>query len=189
MQTQTQTQIQTQIEPENQTKQNIFEIVLSRNEARDAEFWYSIEKHDKFAAMSHDVWFLMSEYERKGKITKHYNKLKSYSDMLMTISLYFWSRVGPNVSSVTEVLRLNGSICTPIRISRNKSQKISRNVCGICLEEHPTRHLVKTSCGHYFGKKCFTELLQYAFENDKDLVPCPCCRDETYSLSRFVIKK
>lgn len=57
---------------------------------------------------------------------------------------------------------LDKNLCSTTNDTRNKGAKIAyNNCCSICLNTHDLKHLIKTSCGHYFGKQCFAALLKH----------------------------
>ena len=61
--------------------------------------------------------------------------------------------------------------------------------CGICLDCHKVNLLVKTSCGHVFGKKCLSNLIDFHFENNRKKVCCPLCRNDSFDLFRYKINQ
>lgn len=89
---------------------------------------------------------------------------------------------------------LNKSICKTNYITRNKGKEISSNMCSVCLDTHDAKHIVKTSCGHYFGKPCFATLIKQQFNFNKYVfksyhVKCPYCRSNVVTLCQFKYKK
>jgi hypothetical protein len=87
---------------------------------------------------------------------------------------------------------LNKSICKTNYITKNKGKEISSNMCSVCLDTHDAKHIVKTSCGHYFGKPCFATLIKQKFKFGKfesHHVKCPYCRSNVVTLCQFKYKK
>jgi hypothetical protein len=87
---------------------------------------------------------------------------------------------------------LNKSICKTNYITKNKGKEISSNMCSVCLDIHDAKHIVRTSCGHYFGKPCFATLIKQKFKFGKfetHHVKCPYCRSNVVTLCQFKYKK
>ena len=71
-------------------------------------------------------------------------------------------------------------------ISKLQKRQLEREICSICCSEHNIKQLVTTNCGHTFGKCCFSNLLDYNYDNNIEIV-CPCCRNDKIELIRYVI--
>lgn len=71
------------------------------------------------------------------------------------------------------------------KVSDKTKTQIERENCSICFEHHESKHIIRTSCNHYFGKYCFSKFIDSNFENDRDIV-CPICRNDHISeFTRF----
>ena len=81
------------------------------------------------------------------------------------------------------------SLCKTKIICKKQSKKLKETSCGICLDCHSVNLLVKTSCGHVFGKKCLSEFIDYHFTNNSKKVCCPLCRNDSFDLFRYKINK
>jgi hypothetical protein len=78
------------------------------------------------------------------------------------------------------------------RISRAKRKSLENEMCSICLDTHHYKYIVRTSCGHIFGKCCFqSHLKAINKKNDTyDLITCcPMCRSTELSITLFAMKK
>jgi hypothetical protein len=132
---------------------------------------------------------LVEEFNKHEKFTSKYKKLKDIDEL--TWQLYHASLDGLNLWVEDDHLfTLNNKLCSTAHVTRTKGAKISAtNDCSLCLESHDLRHLVKTSCGHYFGKKCFAALLKNRFEEHDSTIKCPNCRNDGVTLQQFKYKK
>jgi hypothetical protein len=81
------------------------------------------------------------------------------------------------------------TLCKTKFICKKKTKKLEETSCGICLGCHSINLLVKTSCGHVFGKKCLSELIDFHFTNNSKKVCCPLCRNDSFDLCRYKISK
>lgn len=85
---------------------------------------------------------------------------------------------------------INSDICSIVSITRKQANKLSKQTrCGLCLEQHSIQHLMKTSCGHLYGKKCFSELLKHYFYRGEKEVKCPLCRNKEFTLYCYNVNK
>ena len=69
-----------------------------------------------------------------------------------------------------------------LKISRAKRGRLEKELCAICLDTHNYKDLIKTSCGHIFGKCCYNSHM-----NTLHGERCPMCR--TCSPSIYVFGK
>jgi hypothetical protein len=71
------------------------------------------------------------------------------------------------------------------KVSDKTKRQIEKESCSICFEHHKSKHIIRTSCNHYFGTYCFSKFIDSNFENNRDIV-CPMCRNENISeFTRF----
>ena len=82
---------------------------------------------------------------------------------------------------------VTGSHIPTVKISTKKMKTLHPEMCGICMEHHAYRFTITTSCGHHFGKKCFSNWIDTCFENEKD-ISCALCRDTNFTLTRYISK-
>ena len=78
------------------------------------------------------------------------------------------------------------------RITKNKCLSLERETCAICLDVHEYKDIVKTSCGHIFGKICFQNHLTTINKGNHSNVlrtSCPMCRRTELSFNLFALKK
>jgi len=78
------------------------------------------------------------------------------------------------------------------RITKMKRRELERETCAICLDMHGYKDIVKTSCGHVFGKTCFqNHLCTLNKHNHSNLLrtSCPMCRRTDLSFTLFSLKK
>jgi hypothetical protein len=59
--------------------------------------------------------------------------------------------------------------------------------CEICLDNHDTKSVVITCCGHSFGTECFKRWRNTCFVNHRDTVSCPTCRKSDPDTTCFVL--
>jgi hypothetical protein len=131
---------------------------------------------------------VVDEFDKHEKFTKKYKKLKEIDDAVW--NMYTYALEGMNKWCEDDYLfTLNKKLCKTNCITRSKGKEISSNVCSLCLDTHDVKHLIKTSCGHYFGKPCFAALTKHKFENDESHVTCPYCRSNVATLCQFKYKK
>jgi hypothetical protein len=75
------------------------------------------------------------------------------------------------------------------RISKFACRTLEKETCSICLDTHGYKDIVKTSCGHIFGKSCFQNHLRSINPSDYEDAPlrtcCPMCRRCNLSLTLF----
>jgi hypothetical protein len=113
------------------------------------------------------------------KIEFYNNKRKIILNYLKTINRGFITK--------------NNSII--YNINNKEKNKLEKHICPICISTHKYKDLIKTSCGHIYGKKCFEELIQSTGENyefylfDKiHIISCPMCRNDKLNTHIFSIK-
>ena len=78
------------------------------------------------------------------------------------------------------------------RITKTKRRELERETCAICLDIHGYKDIVKTSCGHVFGKTCFQQHLMTINKHNHSNVlrtGCPMCRRTDLALTLFALKK
>ena len=79
----------------------------------------------------------------------------------------------------------DAELCSTVWTHRRKTNKMKDEICGICMETHEAKHLVRTTCGHIFGKQCFSTLVEFHYNNYDEVLPCPMCRSTDYDLLRY----
>ena len=72
------------------------------------------------------------------------------------------------------------------KISKTQKHRLEKETCSICYDTHPITKSVTTSCGHTFGKCCFSKMIEHNYDNAVETV-CPCCRNPTFELIRYVV--
>uniref|UniRef100_A0A6C0ESV6 RING-type domain-containing protein n=1 Tax=viral metagenome TaxID=1070528 RepID=A0A6C0ESV6_9ZZZZ len=87
------------------------------------------------------------------------------------------------MESIFKITKQNSKLT---KITKLQKRQLERETCSICYEQHNIKQLVTTNCGHTFGKCCFSQLIDYTFDNCTDIV-CPCCRNDKIELTRYVI--
>ena len=171
--------------------QNVLKSICDLDKIRSQKWdeYYSL--HETFDKVKDETFqSLIEEFQKHVKFTKKYKKLKEIDDL--TWQLYDDAIDGINAHVEHDNLfTLNKKLCSTAYVTRTKGARISAtNECSLCLESHDVKHLVKTSCGHYFGKKCFAALLRNKFsEYDEEIVRCPNCRNDAVTLCQFKYKK
>ena len=69
-------------------------------------------------------------------------------------------------------------------LSRIELSSCCMDSCSICMEKHCKIDTVTTSCGHEFGKKCYTSWLHAPSGNQC----CPVCRKQSPSLVSYCVR-
>jgi len=169
---------------------NVLKTICELDEQRSQKWneYYSL--HKAFDKIKDETFkCVKEEYHKHESFTKKYKKLKAIDDL--TWELYDCAVDGINHWVEDDHLfTLNNKLCSTAHVTRTKGSKLSAdNECSLCLESHELRHLVKTSCGHYFGKKCFAALLRNKFDADETIIRCPNCRNDGVTLQQFKYKK
>ena len=167
---------------------NILQRILREDELRSS-MWNTF--NDLYTLLDNikDETFteVKDEYNKHEKITKKYKKLKEIDDAVWEMSDY--SLDGMNKYCEDDYLfTLDKKLCKTNYITRSKGKEISSNVCSLCLDTHDVKHMIKTSCGHYFGKSCFAALTKHKFNNDDTEITCPYCRNNISTLCQFKYK-
>jgi len=129
--------------------------------------------------------------DKKRKRSKNLKKLYYLRDVDDFIS-DIWSYAINHIIKFCEydkLFTIDKKYCSTAHITRTKGKKLSDNCCSLCLENHDIKHMIRTSCGHYFGKSCFAEFVKHCFYEDKDKFKCPNCRCDEFSIQQFKYKK
>ena len=160
--------------------------LLKEYNERLSEYRKRKEKYNKnYKSYDHDQYFLERE-----KIDKEYDLLIEMRDEILDTQKT--CREYKKKCDKEESFYINSDICTIIQITKQKANNLSRQTrCGLCLEQHSIQHLMKTSCGHLYGKKCFSALLKHHFNRgEKDiLLMCPLCRNKEFTLYCYHVNK
>jgi len=83
------------------------------------------------------------------------------------------------------IFSLNRANTTYRRISKRKQRELESDTCAICYEEHNISQIVTIrSCGHSFGKSCFTHIINHCYDSYKEIT-CPCCRNDQIDMIRY----
>ena len=83
------------------------------------------------------------------------------------------------------ILTINRDNTTFKKISKQEMRRLERETCAICYEEHNISQIITIgSCGHSFGKKCFTNIINHSYDHYCE-IKCPCCRNEKIDMIRY----
>ena len=140
------------------------------------------EEFNKYDRISED------KTKKRAKIMKKINQKKDIDDFICDI----WSDTIDQMNIYCEyddLFTIDNKYCSTAHITRSKGINIADNCCSLCLENHDIKHLIRTSCGHYYGKSCFAEFVKHCFYEDEEKFKCPNCRCEEFSIQQFKYKK
>jgi hypothetical protein len=153
------------------------------------EIWNEWEKlYEKFDTIKDQTFSaLQEEFNKHIKFTKKWNQLKNVDDA--TWEVYDNAVDNMNQWCNDPSFTLDKKVCATATITRSKGSQIATNTCSLCLETHDTKHAIRTSCGHYFGKKCFAAFLRHKYFADELDFSCPNCRQTNVTLTHFKFKK
>jgi len=70
------------------------------------------------------------------------------------------------------------------RLRRSQAARLEKEICPICCDSHRCKDMVQTSCGHLFGKTCFTKLRERCYDAQQEVM-CPLCRLVCPLLTQF----
>jgi hypothetical protein len=127
------------------------------------------------------------EYIRNNNtITAECKRLSELKDIITHIYEFALFYVNKLSLPSNKLFSLNKFCKSSIYVTKKKGDNItSSNICSLCLEKHKIKDIVKTSCGHYFGKLCFANLVKHEYEKRSNKIICPNCRCKKYSLQCF----
>ena len=83
---------------------------------------------------------------------------------------------------------LTGSDIKHVKISSTKMKTKHAEMCRVCMEHHAYKDIIKTSCNHHFGKKCFSKWIRNCFVNYRE-VTCALCRSNDFTITRYTSNK
>jgi hypothetical protein len=168
--------------------QNILQRINELDDKRSDTWKQYYALYETFDKVKTDTFSaVVEEFDKYNKCTKKYKKLKELDDMVWEV--YDNAVEGINIwVNDDHLFTLDKKLCSTKRVTKNKGTKIAENVCSLCLENHDIKHLIKTTCGHYFGKQCFAALIKHKFLSDETIITCPNCRSCDYSLQQFKYK-
>jgi hypothetical protein len=163
---------------------NIHEIRMAMYDLDDCTDEYKTKRrlHDKLCLL------LISAEKKLDRLKFELEILDANSDYYIKLIHYY-----DNKSTIMDQTH----IITPTnhavkRISRTKRRQLENELCSICLDTHSYRDIVRTSCGHIFGKCCFQNHLKALNKRnsggDELMTCCPMCRSTKLSMTLFAIK-
>lgn len=172
------------------TMQNIIHKISELDDNRSVTWNQFNNLYNEFSKIHEESFSkLQEEFDKHIKFTKKFKKLHEVNNVIWEV--YEEALDGMNKWCENDCLfTLDKKLCSTIHVTRSKGAKLEAvHECSLCLHTHELKHLVKTSCGHYFGKPCFAALIRHKFYNDDTLVTCPNCRSNDFSLQHFKYKK
>lgn len=156
---------------------NILQRVIRRAETRQEEFEQLSSEHTKsIRKFNHDIERVRDKEKRLALVVDIYQirllaseskKAEKHAECIMDYD--------------------DAELCSTVWTHRRKTKKMKDEICGICMETHEAKHLVRTTCGHIFGKQCFSTLVEFHYNNYDEVLHCPMCRSTDYDLLRYKI--
>ena len=128
--------------------------------------------------------FDMTEYyDQEGCQTLIDNIL---NDCLPSYSRYLKSTISPAYFSIWKSKR-DGKF-TPEKtvefLEKNELFCLSKDICGICLENHVKKDVITCKCFHEFGHNCFNEWKNICQDNSR-VLSCPTCRQDVKEITCY----
>jgi hypothetical protein len=110
------------------------------------------------------------------KTKKEYKLLDFELKMLEHISEEYESEYDNSLEKLIRFFSLTKKNCNQRCLTKKKCKLIEKEDCPICLDNHKFNNIIKTSCGHIFGKNCFEKLLENNYYKELPIC-CPLCRE------------
>jgi len=169
--------------------QNILERINELDEKRSDNWEQCYQLYETFDKVRSDTFSeVENEFNKYKKFTQKFKKLKEVDDMVWEVCDNALEGLNKWVND-DHLFTLDKKLCSTTKVTKSKGKKIEDNICSLCLENHDIKHLIKTTCGHYFGKQCFAALMKHRWSKDETIISCPNCRSSQYSLEQFKYKK
>jgi hypothetical protein len=143
--------------------------------------------HDDYKNTKREIDKILNDFEQ---LQKKKLPLEVYSVLKYELRIHFLNADNRRIElqkKIQQAHYVSGSHIPTIKISTKKMKALHPEICGICMEHHAYRFTITTSCGHHFGKKCFSKWIDTCFENYKD-ISCALCRDTNFALTRYISK-
>jgi hypothetical protein len=141
-------------------------------------YWHNVPEYIFKLVYHYDKDRLMycaemsKEIKEYGKLwvnyTLHYNLCKNYNYNIKNEQEFLENKITKNNATI-------------VKLPTKKIKQIEKCICCICLDTHKYKDIIKTSCNHIFGKKCFKPILKNEYK-------CPMCRNTKLSLTIFRAK-
>lgn len=158
---------------------NILQRVIKRAETRQEERDKVMSEHTKsIRKFNHDIEIVRGKEKRQALVVDVYQMRLLASES---------KKAEKRAECIMDYD--DAELCSTIWTYRRKTKKMKDEICGICMETHEAKHLVRTTCGHIFGKQCFSTLIEFHYNNYDEVLPCPMCREVDYDLLRYKMRR
>lgn len=109
-----------------------------------------------------------------------------FNDYLPSYSRYLKSTVSPIFFNIWKSKR--DEKFTPERkiefLEKEQLFCLSKDICGICLENHIKKDVINCKCNHEFGHNCFNEWKNIC-QNNSRILTCPTCRQDVKEITLY----
>jgi hypothetical protein len=88
-------------------------------------------------------------------------------------------------NEMTDLFKINDNNSKYKRTSKIARQKLEKELCSICYEQHNISKIITLDCGHSLGKQCFEQLMDHNYDAYIDNTCCPLCRHVPREITRY----
>jgi hypothetical protein len=157
--------------------------ILDKNRRNEWKEYYKM--FNVFFEMGNKIFSNVKKEYNKHQLSDEYRRLVELDELISDINN--WALVYVNKLELpnNNLFLLNKFCKSTIHVTKKKGNNVTSDVCSLCLERHKIKDVVKTCCGHYFGKLCFANLVKHEYNKRSNKVKCPNCRNKKYSLQCF----
>lgn len=139
------------------------------------------------------VFVLYQTLVREFDMTEYYDEEGSQLlidsvlvDCLPSYSRYLRSTLSPNYFMMWKNKR-NENFIPEKKIEfleKDELFSLSKDICGICLDNHLKKDVITCKCIHEFGHNCFNEWINIC-QNNLRVLSCPTCRQDVKEITCY----